>query len=529
MQKTLHPINKIGFLLIFFTLSVIGSALIYHTTRWGPWAFSDSAAYISSAKNFNLGLGLSLISAKGIVSPLVIFPPLYPLLLSIVARFGMDYLATAQLLDVLLFGLLIFIFTCGIMTLTRNFWLALIAGLLVLFSPVMLNHYGGIMTEPLFITFLNSSFFSTLVYIQKQKKYLFVIAVLLTSISPLIRYIGVFTCMVNVLLILLFDQSDFRKKLVKASLFGFFSVLPILAWFKITYTNNTTVGAHAITQSSDLMFNITRVFKEAGAVLQTWLPYMEYRVDLIPDTVKTVIFLTGTAFLFALGLLLYMKNNRQKKFNPVLRIMQASFLTNIIYLIMFGAICLFAVPSPPIGPRMFSPILPSLVLMFCCGVVFFLEQVPPRWKTYATVLMTILMVILIRYYFLRTTAISRNLNENGYGFTAREIQTSGFLKAVQSLPAKTPLIANTPAMTLFYTNRMPYSVDYIPTSTFGTRDSKAEQLFNTQHAALILEFAPIRNVYPDWEARLASFTHGLTIAYKDAIGGIYYSPGGITP
>jgi hypothetical protein len=169
------------------------------------------------------------------------------------------------------------------------------------------------------------------------------------------------------------------------------------------------------------------------------------------------------------------------------------------------------------------------VLMFISGLIYFLQQIRKRWRIYSTVLITLIAIILVRYYYLRTTAISRNLNENGYGFTAKEIQTSGFLKAVQSLPAETPLIANTPAMTLFYTNRMPYSVDDIPTNPFGTRDSITELLFNTQHAALILEFAPIRNVYSDWEARLASFTHDLTIAYKDDIGGIYYSPGRTTP
>ena len=529
MQKIIHPNHKIGFLLLFFTLSVIGSSLIYHATKWGPWAFSDSAAYISSAKNFNLGLGLSLISAKGIVSPLVVFPPFYPLLLSAVANFGLDYLTAARILDVLLFGLLIFVFTWGIMTLTRNIWLTLISGLLVLFSPVMLNHYGGVMTEPLFITLLYTAFFLTLIYIQKQNKYLFVLAVLFTGFSPLIRYVGIFTCAVNVLLILLFDKSDLRKRLVKGGVFGVFSFLPILAWFMLTYTNSNTLGAHTITQSSALMTNLMAFFKEGGAVFQSWLPYMEYRVDLIPDTIKTVFFIIGVIILFTLGLFAYFKNHRQKQFNPILQIMLASFLTNIIYILVFCMICLFAVPSPPIVPRMFSPILPSLVLMLCCGVIFFLEQVPIRWKTDATVILTLLVIVLTRYYFLRSLAISKEMHENGYGYTSREIQISGFIQAVQKLPSEPPLIANTPAMVLLYTNRMPYSLDYIPIDNFGTRKSDAENIFITQRAALILDYAAIRNVYPDWKERLASFTHGLEISFIDTIGGIYYYPSGTVP
>jgi len=529
MQKIKHNYHKLGFLLFIFILSGIGSILICYATNWGPWAFSDSAAYISSAKNFNLGLGVSLISAKGIVTPLEVFPPLYPLSLSVMTKFGLDYLTAARVLDVLLFGLLIFVFTLGIITLTRNFWLALISGLLVLFSPVMLNNYGGVMTEPLFITLFYASFFFTLIYIQQQKTHLFILAVLFTGISPLVRYVGIFTCAVNFLFILLFDKAVWRKRLIKGGIFGFLSILPILTWFILTYTNSHTLGAHTITQSSDLITNLISFFKGASAVFQSWLPYIQYRVDLFPDQLKSVFFIISVIILFGLGTFFYFKLNRQKQFNPVIQIMLALLLTNIIYIFVFCAIFLFAAPTPPIISRMFSPILPSLVLLLSCGVIFFLDQVPKRWKTYSIVVFTLLIIVLTRYYFLRSLAISKELHENGYGYTSREIQLSGFIKTVKNLPAETSLIANTPAMVLLYTNRMPYSLDYIPTNAFGTRKSDTEKLFTTQHAALILDYASIRNVYSDWEERLASFTRGLDISYKDEIGGIYYFPSGKSP
>jgi hypothetical protein len=529
MQKIKKDYHKPGFFLLLIVLSGIGSILICYATNWGPWAFSDSAAYISSAKNFNLGLGISLVSAKGDVEPLEIFPPLYPLTLSVLANLGLDYLTAARILDALLFGLLIFIFTLGIMTLTKNIWLVIISGLFVLFSPVMIDHYGGVMTEPLFITLFYTAFFLTLIYIQKQKTYLFVLAVLFTSISPLVRYIGIFTCAVNFLLIILFDKSVWKEKLIKGGIFGFLSIFPILAWFILTYTNLNTLGAHTLTQSSDLMANLISFFKGTGAVFQSWLPYFQYRVELFPDQLKSLIFILFAITILGLGIFCFLKYNRQKQFNPVIQILLASFLTNIIYIFVFCATCLFAVPAPPIIPRMFSPILPSLVLMFCSGVIFFLEQVPARWKTTATVFMTILMLIQIRYFFLRTIAISKEIHENGYGYTSREIQTSGFIQAIQKLPSKTPLIANTPAMVLLYTNRMPFSLDYIPTYNFGTRKSEAENLFITQQAALILDYASIRNVYPDWEERLASFTYGFEVSFKDLIGGIYFYPPAISP
>jgi hypothetical protein len=79
-------------------------------------------------------------------------------------------------------------------------------------------------------------------------------------------------------------------------------------------------------------------------------------------------------------------------------------------------------------------------------------------------------------------------------------------------------------MTLLYTNRMPFPLDFIPTASFGTRTLEVDQIFATRQAALILDYASIRNVYPDWQERLAYFTRGLDTAYQDDIGGIYYFP-----
>jgi len=366
-------------------------------------------------------------------------------------------------------------------------------------------------------------------YIQQQKTYLFVLAVLFTSLSPLMRYMGIFTCAVNFLFILLFDKSVWIKKLKKGVPFGFLSSLPILAWFVLTFAKSHTLGARKFIQASDLTAKLLAFLKGAGAVFQSWIPYMEYRVELIPDSLKSTIFIVSMVTLFGIGLYLFIKKDHPKQVSPILQILLASSLTVLIFLFILCAIYLFTTPQPDLISRMFSPLLPSLVLMLSAGVVFILEQAPQVWKTYARVFFILLAVLLTRYYFLRTTAIVKEHHENGYGYTSREIQTSGFIQAVQNLPADTPLIANTPAMVLLYTNRMPYSLDYIPTNAFGTRKSNTEKTFISQHAALILDFASIRNVYPDWEERLASFTHGLEISYQDAVGGIYYYPPGGSP
>lgn len=153
-----------------------------------------------------------------------------------------------------------------------------------------------------------------------------------------------------------------------------------------------------------------------------------------------------------------------------------------------------------------------------------IEQFPDGWKRFSRLFFLVLASLLIRYYFLFTIAFAKERAANGYGFTSREIQTSGFLQTIQQIPAETPLIANTPALTLLYTNRMPYSLDFIPTVPLGSRSLEIDRLFATRQAALILDYASIRNVYPDWKERLVYFTNGLDVVYQDEIGGIYYFP-----
>ena len=70
---------------IFFVLvliAVIGLALMLFVTDQGVSLGSDSVAYIAAAQNLLKGHGLSWVSAKLEVKPLVHYPPFYPIVLA---------------------------------------------------------------------------------------------------------------------------------------------------------------------------------------------------------------------------------------------------------------------------------------------------------------------------------------------------------------------------------------------------------------------------------------------------------------
>src|SRR4030042_3585280 len=136
---------------ICLPFSVLGAIGVAYATVHGPWAYSDSTAYVVSATNFAQGKGLGLIQASGAFSPLVHYPPLYPLVLSVAAFFRLDVLSAARWLNVLLFGSLVW--TVGLLAYryTRSTWPSFLVLSILVFSPVLIYLYSGAMSGPLFV------------------------------------------------------------------------------------------------------------------------------------------------------------------------------------------------------------------------------------------------------------------------------------------------------------------------------------------------------------------------------------------
>ncbi len=92
---------------LIILLALMGSIMIYYSTVWGPWVYSDSTEYIVSARNLLQGHGLGLFGASGAFHPLSLHPPFYSLVLSLFGAFGADLVTTARWINVVLFGLTI--------------------------------------------------------------------------------------------------------------------------------------------------------------------------------------------------------------------------------------------------------------------------------------------------------------------------------------------------------------------------------------------------------------------------------------
>ncbi|MHB8114367.1 MAG: hypothetical protein ACYDHA_13035, partial [Bellilinea sp.] len=145
--------------LLLIILAVGGAALILYATEIGPWAYSDSAAYLVTAKNINEGRGIVLQNPAGEFERIPLHPPLFPLAVSLPMALGVSALQSSRWLNAILFGLTIFLACWSTFTFTRSYWLAGGAAGLILLSYAPVRAYSGAMSEGLFLFLAFSSLF----------------------------------------------------------------------------------------------------------------------------------------------------------------------------------------------------------------------------------------------------------------------------------------------------------------------------------------------------------------------------------
>ena len=152
-------------------IALMGSVMIFYSTVWGPWVYSDSTEYIVSARNLIQGHGLGLYGASGAFHPLSLHPPFYSLVLAFFGLFGADLVTTARWINIILFGSTILVVGITIFAYTQSAWLSIISSLMLFSMPVVVDVFSGAMSEPLFLFTGLSSLCLLLLFLKSKRTY----------------------------------------------------------------------------------------------------------------------------------------------------------------------------------------------------------------------------------------------------------------------------------------------------------------------------------------------------------------------
>ncbi len=200
------------------------------TTPWGLGLSPDSVVYIGAARSLAQGRGFSLPTDSAAMAPVVHYPPLYPALLAMTSFSGLDVMAAAKWLNVLL--LCANVFLAGIIGYRASglFPLAVIAaGLVATAFPIALVH-SMVWSEPLFMVCQSAALLFLLSYLRECARWSLVAAAVVTGLSVLGRYAGVSLVISGASAILWLGADCWKKKFLDAGMFLAVSLLPIGLW-----------------------------------------------------------------------------------------------------------------------------------------------------------------------------------------------------------------------------------------------------------------------------------------------------------
>lgn len=507
------------FLAALLMLAVLAAFQLLHATRWGLWAYSDSAAYMGTARSLAQGRGFILPLAGGGFDHYEQFPPLYPLLISMLGSVSGDFFQAARWLNVVACSLFIFLSGVTVYSTTKKTIPSLAAPILLLVSPMMITDFSGAMTEAVFLALLLLNNLALIRCLKADNTVNRILLIAAAALLPVTRYIGIAALAVNAILLIGFAAGALRRRLVNTVIITAASLLPLAVWTVYSYSTTAHVGGRGFALNPQFLeWNLRAVF-EMARVFRTFLPYLHRTTLVFPLAVAgyALLVLVSTVHLWRAfrGGSLSTRDAAETLQLPLLALAFVLFIS-LSYSITLG--------SFRIDDRQLSPLIPMLVISSLILISVLLEsRSTPAWL--GNVLVFLVFGLLFRYYWYQSRPLVNRLHAEGRGYAQRQYLQSGILPAIRAIPPEIPIISNTSGFTLYYDQRLALQVERFLPQRFGSGSTNGEREFREQGAALLLLIPDFYTDHPedaDWLYPMV--TEGLRPAYQDEVSAIFYYP-----
>jgi len=503
-------------------LALLGMALLFYFTRTGLAIRGDSVRYVMGAENLIAGRGYSRTSGGGELYPETGFAPFLSVVLAGMGAFGVEMLAGARILNLVLFGLNILLVGGMIRRFTRSWVAAILGGLLFLFAPNILESHGWLMTEALFVFLMLLCLASLLHFLDTGRAGLLILSGCLAGAASVTRYIGLSLAPAGALAIVWLGRGPWRTRLVQAIGFAALGVAPFVVWM----IRNQTVGDAGLA-NRQLIFHMIRpdlvrfYLYEAA----TWaLP----EPFIVPRAIRAALAVALTGFGPA-WYFLRAGRDRDAQASSATGAFTALpwvFLLNLAayaVVLVLNSILLDAATTEPAAIRYLVPFF-SMLVVFETSVYTRLVQRTGRRSAYRALAVG-LGVVLIALYAQRSVVVAQ-ASTLGLGFTGTRERWSGVAADLLRLAGDHPIITNNPEMVYYLIDRPAYFMPilYDPyqqqeRSDFGAQLELATE--RMKRGSVLVIFQPPK----PWEAEALERLELVPLAVYEDVTIYGYAPG----
>jgi len=526
--------SSFWFYLILAGFAILAAFMMIYDMKWGPWAFSDSAAYISAARDLASGNGLTIPTPQGNLTPLRLHQPLYPLVMSFFLLFDIHPFTTTTVLNVASFGLSILLIGCGSYYFSKSKIFALIIVFLMTWCPHVIENYDGAMSEPLYLFLTISGFMTILIYLEKQKNWILILAALLAGLSILTRYIGIVNMVGGALMLFLFLQKNIKNRAFTG--FWYILIALIFPFIWIFFSGPAAgIGNRQLIFPVDFITVIRNFYHAIIISFADWLP-VQKSWQLNDETRFFVTALIGGFSFISLVIAFWIK--RQKKpthWDGFDRLIFGSAILALTYLLIFFATFAFSSLPPDINNRTLIPLFPFFILVFY-GIFFHFPRTHFE-KVLSSAIIICAFTISFSVWYPITRELLYDRHHNGHGYTSKYYQESTILKAAKDLPGDIPWISNEPAFLLLYLEKFPYDLATIypdiikpGLQSFGNGQTELDMIFKEENAALLILQPQLENdlrklIGDQASEQIEKLTMGLVLYDQSFDGMIYFYAG----
>jgi len=512
----------------FLILALSGGGLLLYGMRWGPWVFSDSVAYILSARNWVEGRGLGIYNPSGEFDP--IMPPGYPWLVGAFMALQIDPLVGITAINILCFVLCLFLLGWGTWRLSGSWTWGWTTALWVALAPGVIEGFDGAMSEPPYLALGLLNLYLLVVYSLSPRLEVGVAAALCAAAAGLTRTIGLVNLVVGGVIILgTHWRSPWRGLCNALGYVALAGALPLLWLFR------ETLPTRPFILSPQLLVQINAFRRGVTPILLQWMPLFR---ELPASWLKSLALL---ALVLMAGLGSGWAWWQVRRSKDGLNLCGGLLLWGVmaLFALSYGAFLalayLFSSLPPDLNTRLLMPLGVALAVIIPGGffLVWRAYRLSPRWEA---VLALLCLLPTVSFYLPSTLTYLRERHAGGSGYTGVRWRQSETLQAVQMLPASLPLISNDPIAVLFYTRRFPYEITRLTRvesasfeTPFGRGESEEEKVFRERCGALILfepEFTQqVQAVYGEKAADWIAVFMREALPYRVlGDGAIYFHP-----